>query len=82
MLRVLASRWEMNVGFWDLCVSRSNLMTLTTLFLGRDTNGSPRVTASVSWQEYSSVVSHDSATVVRCPDLPDGGFFDASAGTV
>lgn len=34
------------------------------------------------WEEYSSVVSHDRTTVVRCPDLPDGGFFDASAGTV
>lgn len=79
MLRVLASRWEMNVGFLDLCVSRSDLMTLTTLFLGRDTHGPPRVTASVYWPEYSSVVSHDNTESVAHVRRR---VFDAPVGTV
>lgn len=64
MLRVLASRWEMNVRIQDLCVPCSYLMTLTTLFPGWDTNGSRRVTTSVSWHEYSSVVSHESTVLL------------------
>lgn len=81
MLRALAPRWEMNVGFWDLCVATLESDDSYHSFPG---SGSKWVSSGCGFCLLAGIFiggepRQRSSVALMCQTE---GFFDASAGTV